>query len=63
MPRKRKSTPKPTYSAAERLFNATFGRAMTAEERKTFIFEKPATLQEIAEREERLRAYRFLRQT
>lgn len=36
---------------------------MTAEERKTFIFEKPVTLKEISEREERWLSYRFLRQT
>jgi len=63
MPQKKRNAAKAKGNAVERLFSATFGRNMTAEERKSFIFEKAATLKEISEREERLQAYRFLRQT
>ena len=57
--------PRPKYGsyAAERLFQATYGRKMTAKERKKFILEKPVTLQEIADRDRYAESYDFLRQT
>jgi len=50
-------------TAAERLFEAAFGRKMTARERKKFIIEEPTTLQELAERSSYVDAYDFLSQT
>ena len=47
--------------AAERMFQAAFGRKMTAKERERFIFEEPRTLEELAQT--RQDSYRFLRQT
>lgn len=49
-------------TAPARLFKAAFGREMTAEERKRFIWEKPLTLEELRKREQR-ESYDFLRQT
>ena len=64
MARTRKKVPKkPASSAAERLFQAAFGRKMTARERKRFIVEEPATLQELAERSEYVDFQDFLSQT
>jgi hypothetical protein len=59
----RKSRERKVISAADRLFQATFGRDMNRRERKKFIFEKVLSLRELAERDERTRHYRFLRQT
>ena len=50
-------------SAPERLFKAAFGRKMTRAERKHFIWGKPVSLEELAERAARRNAYDFLRQT
>jgi hypothetical protein len=48
---------------AERLFRIAFGREMTAAERKRFIMEKPATLEEVARRARAADPYGLLRQT
>jgi hypothetical protein len=64
MPRTaKKPRTKPPSNAAERLFQAAFGRKMTARERKRFIVEEPATLQELAQRSEYVDFQDFLSQT
>jgi transcription termination factor NusB len=50
-------------NAAERLFQAAFGRKMTAKERKKFIIEEPATLEELAKRSLQVDFQDFLSQT
>jgi hypothetical protein len=62
MPQARKHSARKTLSAPERLFKAAFGREMTREERKRFIWEKPLTLEDLAKRERR-DFYSLLRQT
>jgi len=50
-------------NAAERLFQAAFGRKMTARERKKFIIEEPRTLKELADQSIYVDYYDFLSQT
>ena len=59
----KKPRKKPTTSAAERLFQAAFGRKMTAKERKKFIIEEPTTLQELAKQSLYVDYQDFLSQT
>jgi hypothetical protein len=62
MPQARKRSSKREVTAAARLFKAAFGREMTAEERKRFIWEKPLSLEELRQRQRR-ESYDFLRHT
>lgn len=59
----KKARKKQANTAAERLFEAAFGRKMTAKERKKFIIEEPSTLRELAERSSYVDFHDFLSQT